>query len=198
MGNWAKKNAVHSFALMKYFFLSLLILISVSTKSTAQLSLQYEQLYSTHSNWFYGFNITQYKNISNHFSVGAGIEYSHAPLHNDNDWVLTKLQFVPLFVDMKYQFHPGKKLIPYLHLAQGISFNSYMKQDYPAQMPYKVKEAGYYAAGRIGLSTKINPVITATVEMGMKAFHISGNDMDVNPHGITGSIGLLFRPVKKK
>lgn len=183
---------------MKYFLLSLLILISASSKSTAQLSVQYEKLYSTHSNWFNSFNIIQYKNISNCFSFGAGVEYAHAPLHNDNEWVLTKLQFVPIFIDMKYQFHPEKKLSSYLRLAQGVSMNTYMKQDYPAQTPYKVKEAGYYAAGRVGLSTKINPVFSATVEMGMKAFHLSGNDMDVNPHGITGSIGLLVKPVKKK
>ncbi len=183
---------------MKYLLSILLILFLPNSRSTAQFSVQYQKLYSTHNDWFTGIGIAQHKNINQRFSVGVGIEYSHAPLHNDNGWVLTNLNFVPVFVDLKYQCQENKQLHPYIHLSQGISIISYFRKDNSIQTPYKIKEAGYYASGGMGVIIMLNSFISVDVETGIKSFHISGNDLEVNPHGVAGSIGIIFFQKRKK
>ncbi len=175
----------------------LLLLVSSGVLSqrvencTAQVML--ENMHSTHGTQFRGISGTFSKRLSSHFSLGAGVEYSHSPLHDDNGWELTKLNFFPVFVSEQFRFLPNKKLAPYLHLRQGISFISYYRERQANRgVVSHVREKGFYGYAGSGALYKFSRKWTANVEGGLKAFHISNNNLDINPHGITIGVGLIY------
>lgn len=158
---------------------------------TAQLML--EDMYSTHGTQFRGISGSLSKRFSTHFSLGAGVEYSHSPLHDDNGWELTKLNFLPVFISEQFHFLPDKKLAPYLRLRQGISFISYNREwQADRGMISHVRENGFYGYAGSGAVYKFSRKWSANVEGGLKAFHISTNNMDINPHGFTVGIGVNY------
>lgn len=86
-----------------------------------------------------------------------------------------------------------RKFEPYIRLQEGISFINYNKEDQasPGKRTF-VKEQGFYGYAGAGTDFNLNKKLGLFLETGIKSFHISGNDLDVNPHGINGKIGLKY------
>jgi hypothetical protein len=146
---------------------------------------------STHSTYFKGVNVVFGYQFSNFFSLGLGTEYSYCPFHNDNNWNLSHLKFLPIFINTRFNLSENKKLMPFFVTSEGISFVHYKKEELsPKKAPYMVSERGIYFYSGFGLSYKINRKLTVIVDMGYMGFHMSFHNMDVNPHGYTVNLGL--------
>lgn len=131
--------------------------------------------------------------LSNKFSIGAGLEYSRSPLHKDNGWNLYHLQFFPVYLSETYTLKPEKRFPFFIHAEEGISFNSYKKEDQSNPGPrFRVNERGFFGSNGAGISTKLNNNVNFAAEAGFKGFHISANALDVNPHGITGMLSIAW------
>lgn len=163
-------------------------------QSTAALRGGIEMLHSTHGTNFPGLSVAYDKELGEKWEVGAGIEYSHAPAHGDNGWNLYHLHFMPVYISEYYKLPAGGKWVPYIHLQEGLSFISYYKeyQDNPGPR-YHIRESGFYGAAGIGTHYYFCSRSGVFAEIRMKGFHLSSNNLDVNPHGITGKLGYVYR-----
>lgn len=153
----------------------------------------FEDLYSTHGNHFPGSSIEINKYLTNRFAVGMGIKYSFTRLHEDNGWDLHKMNIIPIYINQYFNIFNSKKVNPFIHLQQGLSFMHYHKeaQHHPGKKTY-VKEKGFYGYAGAGAKAILKNNVDFLAEIGIKAFRISGNDLDVNPHGITGRLGIAY------
>lgn len=153
---------------------------------------EYKILHSTHDDDFKGADIVLSYKVSSSLYVGLGAEFTSSNLHNDNGWVLTNIKFVPLFADAKLFFLQNKTIAPFFQLSEGVSINNYSRKDNPQAAPYHVSELGDYLYAGFGCKFRLNKYITPMVGVGFNGFKMSFNEYDVNPHGITFRIGLLF------
>jgi hypothetical protein len=152
-----------------------------------------QDLKSTHNTYFKGGSLIADYAISRVFSLGLGVEYSYCPFHHDNASDLTNLQYVPVFIDTRLRLPENGRLIPYWRFSTGISFATYTNKELDTQRnPYTVNERGLYMLTAIGCSYKICRFFTPFIEVGLKAFHMSLNNLDVNPHGSVLTLGLVF------
>jgi hypothetical protein len=153
----------------------------------------YEFMRSSHGNNFTGLSIDVSYNFSKTVYLGLGTEFSYSPLHIDNGWRLSNLKFLPFFLDFKLNLIEYKRVCPFINLSGGISFINYKKEDYyNPGMPYNVSEKGLYVFAGTGCYIRINKKINSIIVLGFKGFHMSFNNLDVNPHGLTLRIGLII------
>lgn len=157
------------------------------------LWIQYEDLYSTHRNHFRGASVGFTRSFHPKWELGIGVEYSYAPSHDDNGFNLSQLNFLPITIHQYYApfgFGSGK---PYLHGSQGWSFVWYKKENAALPgLPKEIREGGIYGFLGLGLPYHFGNRNAIFAEMGLKAFHLSFNNLDVNPHGIAGKLGYRF------
>lgn len=149
-------------------------------------------LRSTHSDFFNGNSLLIGGNISERFSLGAGMEYTQNKFHNDNDWLLYNLKFNSLILREQFLLLSKQKIKISSDLREGFSFIKYIKEE-PLKRPnyrYPVKENGLYLYS--GLDTKFRIVknISVVGDFGFKGLHMSTNVLEVNPHGINFMTGL--------
>lgn len=164
---------------------------TVTGKLIAAVSV--EDMYSTHATHFPGISAGITKRLSKTLSAGAGIEYSHSGFHDDNGWNLYNLNFIPVYLAQNLYFFHLNKFEPYLRLQEGISFISFDKeyQDAPGPRTH-LKEKGFYGYCGLGSDYRMNEKAGVFLEAGLKSFHISGNALEVNPHGINVKLGLKY------
>ncbi|AHF17441.1 hypothetical protein [Niabella soli] len=188
-GMSAKRNKAFVYSIIAFVSLS-----GAHAQSITTLKTNIECLRSTHGNNFSGVSASYNKELGRKWELGAGIEYSHTPTHNDNGWNLYHLHFVPVYISEHYKLCTGLRWTPYIHLQQGVTFGSYDKefQDNPGPR-YHIKELGFYGAAGIGTNYYLSSRSGFFAEAGMKGFHLSFNNLDVNPHGITGKLGYVYR-----
>ncbi|MBO9618402.1 MAG: outer membrane beta-barrel protein [Niabella sp.] len=177
-----------------YAVIAFISIVGAQAQSVTTLRGNIEFLHSTHGNNFSGLSASYNKEFGKKWELGAGIEYAHTPTHNDNGWNLYHLHFVPVYVSEYYKLGAGRTWAPYIHLQQGITYSSYYKeyQDNPGPR-YHIKEFGFYGAAGLGTNYYLSPRSGFFAEFGMKGFHLSSNNLDVNPHGITGKLGYVYR-----
>lgn len=159
-----------------------------------KLTAAFHELRSTHGDFFTGESITVSKVLMPHWEVGAGIEHSYNPYHDDNGWKLYRLRFVPVYGDVKYRFLCGKRVVPFLHASVGWCFVNYDKQPDPGvKKIFHISESGLFVWAGGGAEFLIDRHWGLLAEGGIKNFHLSYNELEVNPHGIGGRIGVSFR-----
>jgi len=169
------------------------------------VSLELQKLNTTHDTHFSGFGSVLSYQLSPSYSVGLGVEYAHSGFHPDNGWDLTKLNFIPVFIDSKLNLTKTRKVTPFAHLSTGITFKNYQKvwSDNPSpeyagryKVPptgvYNISEEGWYMYTGIGTSFKINRKLSTTFDVGIKAFHMSRNPWQINPRGLTMKLGITL------
>ncbi|SDE14063.1 hypothetical protein [Niabella drilacis] len=177
---------------------TMLICLLLFTKSGAQsgsdLRLNVEDLYSTHSNHFAGASASYNRYWGNKWALGVGVEYSGTAYHDDNGWNLYHLNFIPVYVSAYFNIGTYRQWTPYAHLQEGISFAWYDKEfpDHPGTR-HRIREKGGYGYGGAGTRYAVSPGSGFFLEAGMKAFHLSFNNLDVNPHGFTSKLGYVYR-----
>ena len=192
---------------MKKTFL-VLLLMGVSAAAISQqpdpvsrfyIKIEYHDLYSTHRDHFRGVSVTVSKPVSPMLRLGVGTEFSGNNYHPDNDWKLYHLRFLPLFVDQQLKPKRGSWLYPVLHFSEGWSYVAYQKETLAGPgVRRPVHETGLYLYGGAGLTGNLSERISLSAEAGIKGFHNSFNDLDVNPHGFTGRLALLYRGAAKQ
>jgi hypothetical protein len=181
--------------LFAFFFA--LVLGLTSNRVQAQQNWQYnadvQVLRSTHGNSFWGGSVAADYRLSKPVSIGLGLEYTYCPYHLDNGWDLYNLNFLPVYLEEKFRLPGNHRVVPYLHLEEGISFNRYDKID-PSVSPdrYPVREKGFYGYSGLGLQLLQTHHSNLYVEIGLKGFRITTNNLDVNPHGLTAKIGVTI------
>ena len=151
-------------------------------------------LRSTHDNYFPGGSIMAVRPLTRAVELGVGAEISHARYHPDNGWQLHHLYFIPLFVATRFNLIRKGETTIYLQTNQGVSLAHYQKQDDTVgQTPYGVAEYGYYGYAGGGIRWRVIRHVLIQVETGMKSFHLSTNELTVNPHGLTLRLGVVVR-----
>jgi hypothetical protein len=151
------------------------------------------QLFSTHNTYFKGWGFVISFPVSDYVFLGLGAEYSSTHYHFDNDWDLSRLKFLPVFIDTRILLYKDNKVTPYIRVATGISFNRYIKKEvYLQREPYLVKEKGLYLLSTIGCSFHLTKYFSPVIEAGFKGFRMSFNQYDVNPHGLVLNAGIIF------
>jgi hypothetical protein len=162
-------------------------------KRGVSYEIGFQEMYSTHSNFFHGLDIGAGYRFSPKFRLGGGVEYSFNNYHDDNDWVLTNLRFVPIYIDQQISLRQKGSFRPFVRFRQGITPTSYLKKDIGVTTaPFKVREAGLYLYGSVGFTQRVSPQIGLFGEAGLKGFQMSFNSLEVNPHGATFRMGLQF------
>jgi hypothetical protein len=146
----------------------------------------FESLYSTHGNFFYSGSLTVSATISKRIEIGLGVEKAFTPVHHDNGFVLSQLQFSPLHGNVKYHFKSCGKFSPFVETSAGVSFNKYRKasDDNPSNK-YLVKETGIFLYTGGGLRYAVSNKILLVSGVGLKGYKMSFNVYDVNPHGVS-------------
>lgn len=147
---------------------------------------------STHDNYFSGGSLCLSYPLTNRFALGVGVEYAYAGDHYDNGWYLANLRFLPLFMDTRFQLLHRKQATVFVHSAQGISFVRYQRNDTAASLPYGVDERGLYMYVGGGVRWQLTKHVMPQFEVGFKAFHVSRNELEVNPHGLTVTVAVAI------
>jgi hypothetical protein len=153
----------------------------------------FQEMYSTHDNFFHGVDVGVGYRFSPKFRLGGGVEYSFNNYHLDNDWVLTNLRFLPIYLDQQISLRKKGNFRPYARLRQGITPTTYLKKDIGSlSEPVRISESGLYLFGGLGFTYRVTPRIGIFGEAGLKGFQMSFNSLEVNPHGATFRMGLQF------
>ncbi len=155
--------------------------------------IEFQDLYTTHADHFRGASLIISKSLSPVFSLGISAEFSGAASHPDNGWNLYQLRFLPVCIDEQFKLSKQSKIYPVIHFAQGISFIRYLKET-PALPGIKqfIKETGLYAYGGAGLVWQLSHRLSLLAEAGLKGFHLSTNNLDINPHGVVFRAGIIL------
>lgn len=150
-------------------------------------------MYSTHNNFFHGFDAEVGYRFSPRFKMGAGVEFSFTHFHETNNWNLTNLRFLPIFISEQFDLRKKGNLRPFIRLKQGITPTTYLWDDaFDPGIPHRITEAGLYLSGSFGLTQKITNHVGIIGEVGLKGFQMSFNAYDVNPHGVIFRLGLIY------
>jgi len=186
--------------LKKIFFGNLLLLLPYlslaqekTNNGTFSFSPAFELLRSTHGNLFYAPSLKLNHLFANGLELGFGTEYATTPIHHDNGYVLYKLKFLPIYGNLKYNFKTIKKIRPYVETSLGISFNKYyIAEDPTPDIRSKVSEEGFYVYTGFGLKYGITPKLDTFLAVGLKGYKMSTNELDINPHGLSFTLGFTF------
>ena len=155
--------------------------------------LEYQHLYTTHHTHFLGGSLIVNYRHSKKLYTGLGAEYSYCRFHYDNYWRLTNLKFLPVFLDFKWILAQDKDITLFYHTSEGISFANYSKNiHHIGGKTYNVFDTGFFLYSGFGLKCKLSDKLSSLIDVGFKAYHLSFNGLDINPHWTTLRIGLVF------
>lgn len=154
----------------------------------------FERMRSTHGNYFYTGSFSISKMTNKRFEVGLGLETAFTSKHHDNGFVLYKLKFIPVFGNLKYHFNKVKKFDFYAESSLGLSFNTYHRaSDNSPNIKVRIKEKGIFAYFGSGVRYPISKKINLVTGIGIKGYKMSFNALDINPHGLSGMLGLNIK-----
>ncbi len=157
------------------------------------LALDYQDMLSTHRTHFRGGSILLSRPLHAGWSVGLGLEYAAAPYHDDNGYNLYRLRFVPVTADAGLQLPFGHSFLFLSRIAAGLSFAKYQQEagSLPGQRTV-IREKGLFLQGSLGVGYQVSRRLTPLIMGGIKGFHMSTNNLDVNPHGVTFRAGIQW------
>lgn len=164
-------------------------------ESTTKFSISpaFELLRSTHGNLFYAPSLKANFLFDNGLEPGFGIERSSTPVHHDNGYVLYKLRYLPIYGNLKYNFNTTKKFRPYVESSIGYSIIKYnIADERTPNNTSVIKEGGLYVYGGTGLKYALSSKVHTFIGVGFKAYRITTNDLDINPHGLSFQAGFSF------
>ena len=191
---------------MYKFFFIVFCFFYLITKTNAQnkkvvkqqlmFSPVFECLKSTHGNLFYSGSFSVSKMLNKKYEAGLGIETASTSIHHDNGYVLYKLRFVPLFGNLKYHFNKAGNFDIYAESSLGLSFNKYYRaSDDSPNIKTRINEKGFFVYMGGGVRYPISKKINLVTGVGIKGYKMSFNVLDINPHGISGMLGLNFKNI---
>jgi hypothetical protein len=167
----------------------------------------YQLLRSTHIDHFTGFNVMAGCNITSKISLGLGVEDAYGQSHDDNGLKLSEIRLVPVIINARYIIAENHIIEPFIELSTGITFIKYYeKVKVPLGSPYITETDGIYNFGPpflvqdkglytyIGSGTyfRISKHFMPFVGFGFKGYHMSFDNLTINPRGINFEIGCRF------
>lgn len=186
-------NKINLFLLVLICPIVLLAQSNSNDKNNFSVSPAFELLRSTHGNFFYSPSIKANYEFENGLEPGIGVEYATTPIHHDNGFVLYKLNFLPVYGNLKYNFKSKRKIRPYAETSLGISFNNYdIAEDPTPNNKSKVSEQGFFVYTGFGAKYSLTPKLKTFLSIGFKGYKMSTNDLDINPHGLSFMLGFSF------
>ena len=144
-----------------------------------------------HSRFDGGYAFVDY-NASANFAMGLGIGYNYSALHVDNGYNLRHVKVLPVLADFRYVPFANWTVRPFAVVDVGYStFIKYDQEDpehaAPA-MPHT--DHGLYTFGGGGILVKLNHKVTVFTSAGFTGMHMSFNNLDVNPRGLSNQFGI--------
>jgi len=144
-----------------------------------------------HSRFDGGYAFVDYK-VSNNFAMGLGIGYDYSALHTDNGYNLRHVKVLPILADFRYVPFANWAVCPFAVADVGYStFIKYEQEDPThAEPTTNMTDHGLYTFGGVGISVKLSHRITLYTTAGFTGMHMSFNNLDVNPRGLSNQVGL--------
>jgi hypothetical protein len=150
---------------------------------------------SSHHNYFNGFSLLAGNNLTQRFSLAVGVEYSGNKHHHDNNWQLYNLTFKVILIREQFRIFSENKFKLSGDFREGISFVNYEKEEPLVRKNYRyhVREKGLYFYGGFDAKYQFSKKIAFVADFGYKGLHVSTNDLQVNPNGLTILSGLQIK-----
>jgi len=144
-----------------------------------------------HSRFDGGYAFVDYE-ASPEFSMGLGIGYDFSVLHPDNGYNLRNVKVLPILADFRYMPFPQWTVSPFA--VADIGYSAFLKYDQedPAhvQRTIKMNDHGVYTFGGVGIMVKLNHSVSVYTTAGFTGMHMSFNNNDVNPRGLSNQFGV--------
>ncbi len=184
--------------MLQRIFITALFLCSggflwAQTTGKHSLTLNFDDLYSTHSDHFPGATIEISRILSDKIDWSIATGFAYTPTHPDNGWEIQRLLLMPTYLSQYLKLTRQQHVYLFLHLSEGITILNYNRADAPGQSFYHVREAGFYGYAGAGLVINSKNRVAGKVDAGLKSYKLSFNDLDINPHGVAVSLGLSYR-----
>jgi len=144
-----------------------------------------------HSRFDGGYFFLDY-NASANFAIGLGIAYNYSTLHIDNGYNLRHVKVLPVLADFRYVPFANWTVCPFAVVDVGYSTFIKYEQEDPAHVEStrEVTDRGLYTFGGGGVLVKLSPRISLYTSAGFTGMHMSFNNLDVNPRGLTNKVGV--------
>ena len=103
------------------------------------------------------------------------------------------MKIIPVYANLTYDIPTKSKFEPFAETSIGISFVKYDRAtDEQPLITTRINETGLCVYGGFGLRYAVTKRIAPYIAAGFKGYHMSTNDLDINPHGITFQAGIRF------
>ncbi|MDP9076779.1 MAG: hypothetical protein M3O71_05095 [Bacteroidota bacterium] len=144
-----------------------------------------------HSRFDGGYAFVDY-DATTKFSMGLGIAYDYSELHMDNGYNLRHVKVLPILADFRYVPFPNWIVCPFAVADVGYSTFIKYEQEDPTHVEStrNITDHGLYTFGGAGVSVKLSGKVTIYTTAGFTGMHMSFNNMDVNPRGLSNEIGV--------
>ncbi len=168
-------------------------LFTCNLKSKSLIEPAIQNLFTTHSTYFFGWNVSLDYLISRYSSLGLGIEVSSCKQHDDNGWIITDLNYRSLYLNYKFNLCKVHRFGIFINVSAGASFSQYNKVQKKRILTVNdISEHGLFFYSGAGFYYKIMKYVKPFLDIGFKGFHMSFNSLDINPHGLNIGFGLLI------
>lgn len=154
--------------------------------------VEYQYFKTCHHSRFDGAYAFVDYNVSNNLAMGLGIGYDYSALHIDNGYNLRHVKVLPVLADFRYVPFANWIVCPFAVADVGYStFIKYEQEDPKHVEPTtNMTDHGLYTFGGGGILVKLNHQITLYVTAGFTGMHMSFNNLDVNPRGLSNQLGI--------
>jgi hypothetical protein len=144
-----------------------------------------------HSRFDGGYAFLDYNATAN-FAMGLGIGYDYSTLHIDNGYNLRHVKVLPVLADFRYVPFSNWIVCPFAVADVGYSTFIKYEQEDPTHVEStrNVTDHGLYTFGGAGILVKLSHKVTAYTSAGFTGMHMSFNNLDVNPRGLSNQIGI--------
>ena len=131
-------------------------------------------------------------NPGDHFALGIGAGYNYCVLHPDNGYYLRHVKELPVMADLRYVPFANWMVCPFAVVNLGYStFLKYRQEDPSHVQPtFDKTDRGVYTFGGSGVLVRINHAVTLFTSAGFTGMHMSFNNNDVNPRGLSTQFGM--------
>lgn len=168
--------------------------LQAQSDSSFHISAEFNYLYSTHSTKFRGPSVAIDKDLNNHWTLGLGVGYNFCPFHPDNGFDLKDLKLIPIYGLVQYRFSHHRLFDPYATFKTGVTLLNYKQKDASKNDSYaNIHSKGWYTYLGGGTFVNLNAIYQLYINVGLIGYKMSFNDLDINPHGVSGNIGIRVK-----
>lgn len=153
---------------------------------------EYQYFRTCHHSRFDGGYVFADYNVNANFAMGLGLGYDYSALHIDNGYNLRHVKVLPVLADFRYVPFSDWKICPFAVVDLGYStFLKYEQEDPThAEPTLNMTDHGLYTFSGGGFLVKLSRQMTIFTTTGFTGMHMSFNNLDVNPRGLSNQFGV--------